>query len=511
MEGWTCPNCGTFNAKGKFCQSCRTQRPTEIPVAEGSKVNVDGWACPNCGTYNAKGKFCQNCRTQKPETVAPADSLVAPTAPVAPAAVGDSDGWACPSCGTYNVKGKFCQNCRTQKPETVASADSVVAPTAPVAPAAVGDGDGWTCPNCGAYNTQGKFCQNCRTKRPEENIPQSDGSQSMPPVVQPTESMDYDGGVDAKKYSNGKIVGIAVGVILLIAAAFFGYTQLGGGYTGKNYTGKVKDVVATTQDIAKTVDAIAKLDGNPEAEATKKIAKELDAAAKKLGELHTDLNKTDVPKEQKVQHRPLLSFVEHNQDIATKAGAVLKGKPVDLPELLNSYKHAVNAMDDTPEVEFDKKDLKSLISYKQLTANLTAFVEKSKKSGGQNALAVTEAVDNPGRNNETLKQEGKMVFLPSMVEKSAGDLLVHGVFYNGADTTALAIGRLTNLEVTLSSKGSVVSNIKQSEYNDDAFKKITLEPKATSAQVTLRLKGQAPAEEFDRSSVKVGTIRVRVK
>ena len=168
-------------------------------------------------------------------------------------------------------------------------------------------------------------------------------------------------------------------------------------------------------------------------------------------------------------------------------------------------------MDDTPEVEFDKKDLKSLISYKQLTANLTAFVEKSKKSGGQNALAVTEAVDNPGRNNETLKQEGKMVFLPSMVEKSAGDLLVHGVFYNGADTTALAIGRLTNLEVTLSSKGSVVSNIKQSEYNDDAFKKITLEPKAASAQVTLRLKGQAPAEEFDRSSVKVGTIRVRVK
>ena len=206
-----------------------------------------------------------------------------------------------------------------------------------------------------------------------------------------------------------------------------------------------------------------------------------------------------------------MSFVEHNQDIATKAGAVLKGKPVDLPELLNSYKHAVNAMDDTPEVEFDKKDLKSLISYKQLTANLTAFVEKSKKSGGQNALAVTEAVDNPGRNNETLKQEGKMVFLPSMVEKSAGDLLVHGVFYNGADTTALAIGRLTNLEVTLSSKGSVVSNIKQSEYNDDAFKKITLEPKAASAQVTLRLKGQAPAEEFDRSSVKVGTIRVRVK
>ena len=506
MEGWTCPNCGTFNAKGKFCQSCRTQRPAEIPMAEGSKVNVDGWACPNCGTYNAKGKFCQNCRTQKPETVAPADSVVAPAAPVAPVAVGDSDGWACPNCGTYNAKGKFCQNCRTQKPETVAPADSVVAPAAPVAPVAVGDSDGWACPSCGTYNTQGKFCQNCRTKRPEENIPQSDGSQSMPSVEQPTESMDYDGGGETKKYSNGKIAGIAVGVILLIAAAFFGYTQLGGGYTGK-----VKDVVSTTQNIAKTVDAIAKLDGNPEAEATKKIAKELDAAAIKLGELHTDLNKTDVPKEQKAQHRPLLSFVEHNQDIATKAGAVLKGKPVDLPELLNSYKQAVNAMDDTPEVEFDKKDLKSLISYKQLTTNLTAYVEKSKKSDGQNASAVAEAVDNPGRNNEALKQEGKMVFLPSAVEKSADDLLVHGVFYNGADTTALAIGRLTNLEVTLSSKGSVIGNIKQSEYNDDSFKKITLEPKAASTQVTLRLKGQAPAEEFDRSSVKVGTIRVRVK
>jgi len=100
---WNCPNCGTFNPKGKFCRKCRSERPAEVTEVEevAQPVATPGWTCTDCGTYNPKGKFCRKCRSKRPEE---STDAVPP----------DQTGWICTQCGTYNAKGKFCRSCRHQ-------------------------------------------------------------------------------------------------------------------------------------------------------------------------------------------------------------------------------------------------------------------------------------------------------------------------------------------------------------------------------------------------------------
>ena len=82
-DGWTCPECGAKDNKGKFCAECGAKKPEPQPAA--------AWDCPECGAKGNKGKFCPECGAKRP--------VPRPLT------------WDCPECGEKDIKGKFCPEC----------------------------------------------------------------------------------------------------------------------------------------------------------------------------------------------------------------------------------------------------------------------------------------------------------------------------------------------------------------------------------------------------------------
>lgn len=113
QDGWTCPKCGTYNAKyDAHCVTCNEKR-VSLASTEASATSDGRWKCPRCGRSNAKFlDECVDCGTprivKKPSAPAP-DTESKPT----PAAAPNVESIAfCPACGRkLGPDSMFCMEC----------------------------------------------------------------------------------------------------------------------------------------------------------------------------------------------------------------------------------------------------------------------------------------------------------------------------------------------------------------------------------------------------------------
>lgn len=436
------------------------------------KENSGQWICDACGKVNNKGTFCAQCGKAR-----------------------SVDTWACSKCGKQDNHGKFCAQCGQAK-----SANS------------------WTCMHCGKTDNHGKFCKQCGVEKNGSQAMDSQGTVDAKSTTQAQGQVIYTMQQDSNQtatVSKGKPMskttkGVIV-VALLLVVAYFGYGMV----IEKLYFSKCENFIALSADTSKAIADIADLNGDSGAEETKQIVSQFDATAEKLGEIHDSLAGMKAPDTMKNQHEKLLTVIERDKDVLTKAGAILKYEdrvisPAEQKKYAEAYDAYGKAMQELRasmnDVTIKGREVKQILGYDKFEANMRKYVNKKLTNDRQYVTNMMNEYQNKRRAvNDEAKKKNEVVFLPENVRKEGNNLVVQGRFYNGTADFVSGLKEML-VDVTLYNYDKEVMRIKDVAYNDMHLVNLAISSKGSSWPVTLKLEGKAPDERFNNFEVNVHKI-----
>ena len=447
------------------------------------------WKCEACGRADNTGQFCMDCGRPRPvEASKPAQ------------------GWTC-SCGKAGNTGKFCISCGAARPEQP---------------------EGWICSRCGTENKTGKFCLKCGAPKeagavPAAAVPAGNAApaaqgytpgvgQAVTPAV-PAAPLHTAPAPKTPMSKNTK--GILV-VLVLLVVAYFGYGMV----IEKLYDSKCEEFITLSSEVHKNIEAVADLDGDSDAEETKRIAEQFAAESAKLAEIHDSLAGKTPPDAVKLQHDKLLSVIERDQEVLTKAGEVLQydervttqKAQKEYGEVYKGFRSALQKLNSAADgVTVKGREVKSVLAYDSFDANIKGYIDKKLAKDHQYVAArLKEYQEKLRAANEEAKTKNEVVFLPERVQKAGADLLVYGRFYNGTNDVVTGIKEML-VDAALNSYDKEVAGFKDFAYSDVHLEAMMMQPKGTSWPVILRLAGKAPEDAYNNFTVQVHKIRWSVR